>query len=134
MQLKFYKSADKNDCVIKVFEHNALVVSPDGLEELVPDSTDGATEKHVPVVEVSGDHIHVNVGSADHPMQAEHYIQFIALVTDEMYEIHTLEPGNNPSTDFYIGRGDHPQAVYAYCNIHGLWVKDLAVTPMGNEW
>lgn len=134
MQIKFYKSADSGDAVIKVFETNAPATSPDGLVELVPDSTDGATEKHVPVVEVDGDHIHVNIGSADHPMLPEHFIQFICLVTEQTYEIHTLEPGNAPHTDFYISRGDKPVAVYEYCNIHGLWVKELAVTPMGNEW
>lgn len=134
MQVKFYKSPDKGDVVVKVYETNAPVKSPDGLEELVPDSTDGATEKHVPVVEVSGNHLHVNIGSADHPMEAEHYIQMICLVTEQEVEVHTLEPGNAPHTDFYISEGDQPIAVYEYCNIHGLWVNELAVTPMGNSW
>ena len=63
------------------------------MTELVPDSTDAAQEKHVPVVTVEGSMVDVKVGSAPHPMIPEHYIQWVALETTEGCQIKYLEPG-----------------------------------------
>ena len=80
------------------------------MTELVPDSTDAAQEKHVPVVTVEGSMVDVKVGSAPHPMIPEHYIQWVA-----------LEPGQAPEVKFALAPGDRVKAAYAYCNLHGLW-------------
>ena len=91
------------------------------MTELVPDSTDAAQEKHVPVVTVEGSMVDVKVGSAPHPMIPEHYIQWVALETTEGCQIKYLEPGQAPEVKFALAPGDRVKAAYAYCNLHGLW-------------
>ena len=87
--------------------------------------TDAAQEKHVPAVEVEGNKVVVNVGSVDHPMLEEHWIQFICLVTDKGYQIHPLAPGEAPHAEFVIAEGETPLKVYEHCNLHGLWVTEI---------
>ena len=89
------------------------------MELLTANTTDAATEKHVPVVTREGSKLTVNVGSVDHPMTEEHYIQFIALETDKGFRIAYLNPGDEPKADFYAE--EKAIAVYEYCNLHGLW-------------
>lgn len=72
------------------------------MTELVPDSTDAAQEKHVPVVTVEGSMVDVKVGSAPHPMIPEHYIQWVALETTEGCQIKYLEPGQAPEVKFAL--------------------------------
>ena len=91
------------------------------MTELVPDSTDAAQEKHVPVVTVEGSMVDVKVGSAPHPMIPEHYIQWVALETTEGCQIKYLEPGQAPEVKFALAPGDRVKADYAFCNLHGLW-------------
>lgn len=107
---------------------NPICCSRD-MQELVPCSTDGAIEKHVPVVKVTrmnGDcdnlaRVSVNIGESDHPMTAEHYIKWIELETKCCIMRHRLSPDDAPHADFYINCSDEVVAVYEYCNIHGLW-------------
>lgn len=79
------------------------------MTELVPDSTDAAQEKHVPVVTVEGSMVDVKVGSAPHPMIPEHYIQWVALETTEGCQIKYLEPGQAPEVKFALAPGDPGQ-------------------------
>ncbi|MCI8469550.1 MAG: desulfoferrodoxin [Eggerthellaceae bacterium] len=126
MDIKFYKCEHCGNIAIKVVDHNVpLFCCGEKMVELVADSTDAATEKHVPAVTREEGHLHVNIGSVDHPMLPEHWIQFICLVTDKGYEIHPLTPENAPATDFYVADGVTPFKVYEYCNLHGLWVTEL---------
>lgn len=91
----------------------------EAMEELVANTTDGATEKHVPVVTREGNKISVSVGSVEHPMLEAHYIQFIALECETGFRIAYLKPGDKPTADFYA---EEPvKAVYEFCNLHGLW-------------
>lgn len=126
MEVKFYRCNHCGNIAVKVFDSGVpLVCCGEEMELLVADSQDAALEKHVPDVNVIGDRVHVNIGSVDHPMIEEHYIQFICLVTENSYEIHPLQPGDAPACDFVIGDGEVAKTVYAYCNIHGLWKTDL---------
>lgn len=126
MDIKFYKCEHCGNIAVKVVDHNVpLFCCGEKMVELVADSTDAATEKHVPAVTCEEGHIHVNVGSVDHPMQPEHWIQFICLVTDKGYEVHPLTPEDAPATDFFAADGVKPLKVYEYCNLHGLWVAEL---------
>lgn len=126
MDIKFYKCEHCGNIAIKVVDHNVpLFCCGEKMVEMVADSTDAATEKHVPAVTREEGHLHVNVGSVDHPMLPEHWIQFICLVTDKGYEVHPLTPENAPATDFYVADGVTPLKVYEYCNLHGLWVTEL---------
>ena len=93
--------------------------------ELVPNTTDAAQEKHVPVATVEGNKVVVNVGSVDHPMLDEHWIQWVYLETDKGGHRKVLNPGEKPSVVFALTEDEKPIAVYEYCNLHGLWVAKL---------
>ena len=93
--------------------------------ELVPNTTDAAQEKHVPVATVEGNKVVVNVGSVDHPMAAEHWIQWVYLETDKGGHRKVLNPGEKPHVVFALTEDENPVAVYEYCNLHGLWVAKL---------
>lgn len=92
--------------------------------ELVPGSVDASVEKHVPEVKVEGNKITVEVGSVIHPMIKEHYIMWIGLKTSKGFQIKHLTPEDAPKALFEI-IDETPEVVYAYCNIHGLWNKEL---------
>lgn len=95
------------------------------IQELTPNTVDAALEKHVPVVTVEGNLVHVAVGSVAHPMLPEHYIQFIYLQTAKGGQIKTLKPGDKPEATFSLTEGDKAIAAYEYCNLHGLWLKEI---------
>ncbi|HDT15243.1 MAG TPA: desulfoferrodoxin [Firmicutes bacterium] len=85
---------------------------------------DGAGEKHVPVVEADGSGIKIKVGEVAHPMEADHWIQIIEVVTKDGYVIRKeLNPGDAPEASFYVSM-DRIETVRELCNKHGLWVKE----------
>lgn len=88
---------------------------------LNPGTSDGAVEKHVPVYEVNGNVVTVKVGSVEHPMTPEHFIQWIDIETQEGIQRKTLTPQDKPEATFVLNEGDEIVAVYEYCNLHGLW-------------
>ena len=88
---------------------------------LVPGTVEAAHEKHIPVYTVEGNTVHVKVGSVDHPMLEEHFITWISLQTRQGSQIKYLKPGEAPAADLALTEGDAVEAVYAYCNLHGLW-------------
>lgn len=91
------------------------------MEELVPGSTDGALEKHVPVITIDGNTVVVTVGSTKHPMMENHYIEWIILETKKGYQKVKLSYTDEPYAKFLLTEGDSVIAAYEYCNIHGLW-------------
>ncbi|MDD4779370.1 MAG: desulfoferrodoxin family protein [Tissierellia bacterium] len=102
-----------------------LVCCGQEMEELVANTVDAAYEKHIPVVEVDGNIVTVTVGSTIHPMVEEHYIQWIYLVTKEGAQRKCLQPGQEPVAKFALTEGDEVVAAYEYCNLHGLWKKEM---------
>ena len=96
-------------------------VSPAGWQEVVAGSTDAAQEKHVPVVTKKCKTVKVDVGSVMHPMSEAHLIEWIALETEQGYQMKNLTAQSVPSVTFTLADGDKAVAVYAYCNLHGLW-------------
>lgn len=86
---------------------------------LKENTTDAATEKHVPVIEKIAGGYRVSVGSVEHPMTAEHYIQWIELVTEDGVLRKYLKPEDKPVAEFKTDA----EEVFAreYCNLHGLW-------------
>lgn len=80
--------------------------------------SDAGVEKHLPVVDNSGDKLTVTVGEVPHPMTDEHFIQWIAVVRDNHTERIALDPQSEPKAVF---SGGSEADVYSYCNIHGLW-------------
>ena len=126
MDVKFYKCMHCGNIAVKVFDAGVpLVCCGEKMVELVAGSQDAALEKHVPAVDVEGNKVVVNVGSVDHPMLEEHWIQFICLVTDKGYQIHPLASGDAPHAEFVIAEGETPLKVYEHCNLHGLWVTEI---------
>ena len=91
------------------------------MTELVPGTTDGAAEKHVPAVTVDGNKVSVAVGSVEHPMLEEHYNEWIAVETANGVQRKALKPGEKPAAEFVLADGESVTAVYEYCNLHGLW-------------
>ncbi|HIT61597.1 MAG TPA: desulfoferrodoxin [Candidatus Fimousia stercorigallinarum] len=91
------------------------------MTEIIPGTTDAAVEKHVPVYTVDGTTVTVSVGSTAHPMLPEHYIEWVSLQTKQGNQRKLLKPGDEPKVCFAMCEGDEVEAVYAYCNLHGLW-------------
>ena len=93
----------------------------EAMEEIIPNTSDGAAEKHVPVIKVDGNHVVVEVGSVAHPMLDVHYIEWIALQTDKGNQRKQLKPGDAPRAEFALLPGEKVVAAYAYCNLHSLF-------------
>ncbi len=91
------------------------------MKEIVPGTTDAAVEKHVPAYRVEGNKVFVTVGSVEHPMIPEHYIEWVSLQTKQGNQRKTLAPNTKPEVCFALCEGDEVEAVYAYCNLHSLW-------------
>ena len=85
-------------------------------------TSDGAKEKHVPVIESCGNGIKVKIGSVEHPMTPEHYIMWIEVIDGDMLYRKQLAPGSVPAACFDIPYSDK-LVVREYCNLHGLWRK-----------
>ena len=94
------------------------------MNELVPNTVEASGEKHIPAVQVGENRVEVNVGSVNHPMEEVHWIEWVQLITDQGSYRKWLNPGQAPNVSFLLN-GEKPLAVYAYCNLHGLWKTEL---------
>ena len=122
MEMKFYICRHCGNIVAMVRSSGVPVVCcGENMAELIPNTTDAAQEKHVPVAAADSDHITVTVGSVEHPMTEEHHIEWIAIETKHGNQRISLAAGDAPKACFCIVPGDEVKAVYAYCNLHGLW-------------
>ena len=124
--LKFYICETCKNIITKIVDSKVPVVCcGKPMKELIPGEVDGALEKHVPAVAIEGNTVKVQIGEVIHPMLPEHYIQFIALETKNGVQIKNLKAGDEPKAEFILADGDEAVAVYEYCNLHGLWVKEV---------
>lgn len=122
MEVKYFICEHCGNIVEKIVDSGVPVVCcGQPMKEMIPGSVDAAVEKHVPVCTKEGNVIHVTVGSTEHPMLPEHYIEWIAVQTASGMQRKMLKPGEAPKADFCICDGEEVQTVFAYCNIHGLW-------------
>ena len=122
--LKFYRCNVCGNIAIKLVDSGIpMVCCGQPMTEIVANTTDAAQEKHVPVVTRNGDVVDIKVGSVPHPMTNEHYIQFIVLETEENTYIKELQPNDAPETKILLSKDKKIKAVYAYCNLHSLWVS-----------
>lgn len=89
--------------------------------ELVNENTqeDVATEKHIPVVEKDGNVLLITIGSVEHPMEEDHYIEWVEVISGPTVHRRYLKPGDEPKTKFICRQDNY--TVRAYCNLHGLW-------------
>ncbi len=91
------------------------------MHEIIPGVIDASLEKHIPVYTVEDGVVTVEVGSILHPMNEEHHIEWISLQTKYGNQRKELCPTGEPGISFAISEGDSVEAVFAYCNLHGLW-------------
>ncbi len=98
-----------------------VVCCGEKMTEIIPNTTDAAQEKHVPVVSVEGNAVSVAVGSVAHPMTEEHSIRWIALETENGLSVKWLSPNEAPAAKFQLAEGETVLRVLAWCNLHGLW-------------
>lgn len=126
MAVKFYECTSC-EAIFALLSHtkDKTICSESTLKEAKSGTTDGAQEKHVPVVKADGTHVTVLVGEAEHPMLEEHYIEWIAIETETGMQIKYLTPDGKPHAEFILTEHEKPVAAYEYCNIHGLWKKEI---------
>ena len=122
MEVRYYICKHCGNIVEKVKDKGVPVICcGEPMQELKAGVTDAAVEKHVPVYTIEGSHVHVVVGETKHPMLEEHFIEWISLQTKQGNQRKCLKPGDKPAATFLISDDDEVEAVYAYCNLHGLW-------------
>ena len=120
--MKFYKCEICGKIVAMVKETPVdTMCCGQAMRELVPGTTDGAAEKHVPVYTLEGNTVKVKVGSMEHPMTDAHHIEWIAIETENGNQRKELKPGEKPEATFALVPRDKVKSVYEYCNLHGLW-------------
>ena len=98
-----------------------VVCCGEKMTEIIPGTVEASREKHIPVWSVDGNIVHVSGGSVEHPMLPEHFIEWISIETKQGNQRKELRPGEKPEACFALCEGDEVEAVYAYCNLHGLW-------------
>lgn len=123
---KFYICPHCRNTVEMIYDTDIkLFCCGDQMEELLPNTVEASGEKHIPTVTLQGDVVEVNVGSVDHPMETVHWIEWVQLVTEKGSQRKYLKPGEAPNVRFRLEE-DKAVAVYAYCNLHGLWKTELS--------
>lgn len=113
---------------VEVLKNGAgeLVCCGNPMTLLEPFTEGDKAAKHLPVVEIDGNKINVAVGEVQHPMDDDHYIQFIEVELGEEKYIKILKPGDVPEASFVVDEAllkDNTPIVKEYCNLHGLWLK-----------
>lgn len=120
---KFYICRKCGNVVSKLVDGKGkLVCCGEEMQELTVNTVDAALEKHLPHCEVRDNKLVVKVGEVIHPMDDDHYINFVALEYGDSLEIHNFKPGEKPVCVFNY---QEDAVVYAYCNKHGLWKSDV---------
>lgn len=119
-QLEIYKCAICGNVVeVLVGGTGDLVCCGQKMTLMVANTVDASKEKHVPVIEKTANGYKVKIGSAPHPMEEKHYIQWIALCADGVTHRKFLKPGDLPEAEFCVTARE--VSAHELCNIHGLW-------------
>ena len=101
-----------------------MICCGEKMRELIPNMVDAAKEKHVPKITREGGKLFVEVGEVAHPMTEAHHIAWIAVMQENSTGRITLSSTAEPRAEFCVTEGS--AAVYAYCNLHGLWAKEAS--------
>lgn len=124
--MEFFRCKHCGNLVMMLHKSGApLFCCGQEMELLMPNTTDGAQEKHVPAVVRENNTVHITIGSVPHPMIETHYIQWIALETTYGVQIKYLQPNEDAVANFVLASDEQPLKVYEYCNLHGLWAVSL---------
>ena len=124
-ETKFYICEHCGNIVTKLDDSGVpLVCCGSKMTELRAGVVEASREKHIPVVTVEEGKVIATVGSVGHPMSEEHSIEWLWLETDRGGMVKYLAPGEEPRAVFALA-DEKPIAVYAYCNLHGLWKAEI---------
>ena len=122
MEKRFFICEHCGNIIVKVRDEGVAVqCCGEKMKEIIPGTSDGAEEKHVPVYDVKNGKVTVTVGEVAHPMTPEHYIEWICLETEDGLQFKQLKPNMEPIISFLTSEKDKIKAVYAFCNKHSLW-------------
>jgi superoxide reductase len=122
-KVAFYRCEKCGNMVVKIKNGGGtLTCCGQAMTKLEANTTDAVQEKHVPAIVKEDGKIKVTIGSVLHPSLPEHYIEWIALVTDDKVWLTYLEPGMEPKAEFPMVETG---TIYEYCNLHGLWKAEI---------
>lgn len=122
MELKFYYCRHCGKIMVLVKDSDVpTICCGEEMQVLEPSVSDGAVEKHVPVINTDGNKVCVTVGSVPHPSLKDHYIEWILLQTDKGIYKKYLKSGDEPKAHFFLTPDEKIIAAYEYCNLHQLW-------------
>ncbi len=125
MNTQFYICRHCGNIIMKIKDAGVPVVCcGEKMALLAPNTVEASAEKHLPVATMADGVLTVSVGSVAHPMTAEHSITWIYVETAQGGILKHLKNTDAPQATFALG-SDVPTAVYAYCNLHGLWAVQL---------
>jgi len=131
--MKFYICKTCGNIITKLKDSSvSLMCCGSRMEELIPGSVEASEEKHVPVFKFDKNKVFVMVGDVEHPMSSEHYIEWITIETKLGTQTKYLSLDEKPAASFCMSSQDQLVAVYAYCNLHGLWKSEYKETPVCN--
>lgn len=120
--MKFYKCENCGNIIAYANKFGTdIVCCGKPITELKPNSTDASCEKHVPCYTIENNILTVSVGSVEHPMTPEHYIEWIAITTNYGNQRKILLPDTKPCAKFALLDGEELNNIYTYCNLHELW-------------
>ena len=96
------------------------------MEELTPECKQALGDKHTPSLRIDGSRVTVFVGEkvGGHPMDKEHSVEWVSLITDKGNQRKVLDPDARPEATFYIGEDERVIRAFAFCNVHGLFVSE----------
>ena len=125
--MKFYRCKKCGQIVGMVKDTGVpMICCGSEMEAMTPYSNDnGLGEKHVPVYKLKRGQLEVNIGSIPHPMISDHYIEWVAIVTNKGNQRKCLKPGDAPIVKFFLDKDETPREIFVYCNLHSLWVKKI---------
>ena len=123
--MKFFKCKHCGKIIAMVNDKSVpTMCCGERMEELEPNTQDGAHEKHIPVIEMEGNIVTVKVGEVEHPMMDAHYIMWIALETNMGNQRKVLKPGDKPVAQFALLPGEKVVRAVEFCNLHGLYATE----------
>ena len=122
MNLRFFICNHCGNIIVMIKDQGVPIkCCGENMQEITVGASEGAKEKHAPVYQINGETVTVSVGETEHPMNPEHYIDWVCMETEDGFQLKKLKPDLSPKISFSLSKGDNVKAVYAFCNLHSLW-------------
>lgn len=126
--MKFYLCPETKTIVEVVAGQPApLTCNGVAMEELVPNSSGAAVEKHMPVLSVENGVLTVCVGEVEHPSMEAHWIPFVAVKAGDLVLRRSIKATEKPEAKFPLGDFKGEVEVYSWCNLHGIWKSTITL-------